>query len=823
LKSEIVNFRVEYLKNPIGLETKRPHYSWEFETERKAVYQTEYRIIVKGFIDELFWDSGWVESEKTYGILHEGAPLTPDNLYTVEVFSRLSGEELYQKSEFRTGLMDETFPAAQWICANTNSSSSLFRKTFFSDKKIAFATLYVAARGFYEPYLNGKIISPKRVLRPAIFNQVAFPYECCADAYDVGEMLSGDNNTIGFILGRGYMRGYFNEKGWVYEGGEKLWCALSIQYQDGDTELIVSDDSWLWNQSPIIENSIYGGETYDKNLETEDWALPYINVAGWKKASISKEPEGVMNVCTIPVIKKSVRPCEVFKACENEVTICDFGVNGAGFVRIKVTGEPGTRVIIEHSENIREDGELNFHTNSGATTTDVYILRGNEIEIFEPRFTYHCFRYARISMDGVAQLISAHKITIGADFGSTGYFKCDDAMLQRIYNNAYRSLGANLLTYPSNCAVGDERIPSLLESMAFEEYAINIFDIHSFYRLWLKNCKNEGGEKDKNPLCKGVLIELTHKLYEYYGDTDILETMYPYMKKSIDESIQTYEKNGFGDIYGDWCAPNENNLHNDFLLCFSSKAEAGLCALVHQLSLMAQLCFKMGEEKQSQEYKRAEEYYRAEFYKRFFDYEKKVFAFGSQTANILSIALGVARQEDVGFIYENLLKKIETEDDCHLGTGIIGTQYLMRVLFGSEKGREILSKILHKTDYPSFGQQVLEYDATCLCEQWLGLEGMMTCDHPMFGGIFADYYRCIAGIKNAGENYKKIIIEPKLLEGMTEIKCTYRSVRGEIGVFLKKAADGYHTDVIIPPNCTATVITPDGKVFENLGSGKYML
>ncbi len=805
----------------MGLDEKFPHFSWEFESDRRAVYQTEYRIIVKAFIDEIVWDSGIVKSDKTFGIRYGGEALRPDTLYRVEVYSLLSGEALYAETQFRTGLMDETFPEAKWITAG-ELTSPLFRKTFTLSGKIAYATLYIAARGFYEPYLNGKIIESERVMRPAMLSHISRPYECACDAYDVTEILSADNNTIGVWLGRGYMRGHYNRYGWLYDGDEKLWCALSIVYQDLSCETIVSDESWLYAKSPIIENSIYDGETYDKNLEIKDWSSPYADVSDWEKAKISPFEEGVLNIPTIPIIRKSVRPCETFKTCEDEVTICDFGVNGAGFLRIKVMGEPGTKVIIEHAENITEDGELNFYTNRNAKATDVYILKGYEIEIYEPRFTYHCFRYARIRMDGVAQLISANKITIGSAFEETGFFKCDDAMLRRFYNNAYRSAVSNLISFPSDCASRDERTPCLMDSMVFEEFAMHIFDMHSYYRNWLRNIKNQCDPNGRHPMWNGELITLPRRLYEYYGDYEILEEMYPIMKKSIAESCETYEKTGFDDIFGDWCAPNDRNLHNDYRLCFSSSAETGLCQLIYQLKIMQELSSAFGLYDECEEYERLEKHYRHEFYSRFFDDEKGVFSSGAQTPNILAIALGAAKDEDIPRIYAGLLDHIENEDKRHLATGIAGTQYLMSVLWKDAKGRELLSEILHQTDFPSFGQQVLEYDATCLCEQWLGLEGMMSCNHPMFAGMFADYYRCIAGIKNMGNCYKDIKIAPILPEGMKEFSCEYKTVRGKIAVYLRAASDGVHLDVIIPPNCSAKVVSPSGETYV-LKNGKYIL
>lgn len=821
MKTKIINFQIEYMQNPIGLDTEFPHYSWEFITEKQDVYQSEYRIVIKGFIDETVWDSGIVKSDKTFGILHGGAPLKPDTPYRAELYAKLGEEKLYFKSEFRTGLMNDTFRDAKWICADSDCSSPLFRKTFFSEKRIAYATLYVAARGFYEPYINGKRIG-NRILAPSMLSTMSYRYDCGADAYDVSEFLTRDNNTIGIWLGRGYQVRNFNQWGWLYEGGEKLWCALSIVYEDLSTELILSDESWIWHRSPITENSIYNGEVYDKNLEINNWCSPYIDVSDWKNCRISPDTEGVINLCTMPVVKKRVDQCQHFEVFEGEETVCDFGVNGAGFVRIKVTGEPGTRVIIDHAENINPDGTINTFTNRSAKAQDIYILKGHEIEVYEPRFTYHCFRYARIRMEGVAQLISAQKITIGTDFIPTGSFKCNDNMIERMYDNAMRSIESNLLAYPSDCAVRDERTPCLMDSFAYEEFALRNFDIHSYYRLWMKNCKEQIDPNGNHPVWIGDVINLPLLLERYFADGDIVEEMYPYMKKAVQKCIDTYEKNGFDKTFGDWCPPHQETFMNPYNQCAGTPAETGLCAFIWQLREMSKLSSRFNDADLSEEYSRLEDYYRSELYRRFFDDKEGCFSGGKQTPNLMSIACGAAKEEDVPRIYEALKKHIREVDNSHLDTGIMGTRYLIDVLSRDSEGMDILYDILHKTDYPSFGQQIIEYDATCLCEQWFGLVGMMTCDHPMFAGIFADYSKIFAGITDAGDCFKNIKIAPKLPRGINELSCTYRCVRGEIGVYIRHIAGVLHMDVVIPPNCSAEVITPDGRNLK-LKNGKYML
>ncbi len=817
-KSKLYNIKVEYAKEPIGLSTQFPHYSWEFVCDKQNVFQKKYRIRVIGFIDELFWDSGWVESDKSFGIKHEGKPLEPDTEYRVVVEVVLGDECLKGTTRFRTGLMDYTFTSAKWITAG-DMANPLFRKTFFTGKQPAFATAYIAARGFYELYINNKRVGD-RILAPAMLSPRSLPYHCSADAYDVTPLLSTDNNTVGIMLGNGYSAKDYSPFGWVYEGEKRVWAALSIQFQDGDYMLITTDGDWICHQGPIISSSIYHGEAYNKNLEIKGWSDPYIDTSEWTPATVWEDYEDVLNTYTTPIRQLSRKKCTHLEAREDEVTFCDFKENGAGYVCIKVIGEPGTRVIITHSEHVNPDGSLNTFTNRDANATDVYILKGHELEVYEPRFTYHCFRYAEIRMDGVAQLISAEKVTIGADLGNDSSFYCDDRMLMRFYDNAMRSVRANFMSHPTDCAVRDERTPCLMDSMAYEELCLHSLDMQSYYRHWLKNITNETDINGHFPLWDGEVITLPKLMYEHYGDEDIVKEMYPRMKWVVERWTETYKKDGFVSTFGDWCAPIDNP-ENDYEKCNHFGGEAGLCAAVFQLRYLVELSDKLGYTEDKEYFSRLEEFYLNELYEKYFQEEACCFSGGQQTPNLLALGMNVAKPQHRAGIYSALKKHIREVDNYRHTTGITGTRHLIRVLSEDREGMEILSRMLHSTEYPSFGRQVLEYDATTLHEQWLNLEGMMSGDHPMFSGMFADYYRIFAGITGE-EQYGEITIAPKLPESINELKCDFRSVKGKIGVYIRKISGEYHIDAVIPPNCRATVITPDGEKFQ-LGNGKFML
>lgn len=816
--TKITNFKTHYLTSPIGLDTAKPRFSWELECDNCDVKQISYRIIVKGFIDELFWDSGEVKTDENINIEYLGTPLNPDTEYTVALTVTTDKDVLEFTDTFRTGLLNTEFCDAKWIRPSAKASSPLLKKTFFTGKHIAYATAYVAARGFYELYLNGDKVSD-RLLAPAAISQYTYPNDCFVEAYDITNLLTLDNNTVGLWMGRGFSKQHFNAYGWWYLGEPKIWFALSIVYQDGSYDRIVSDTDVLWKHSAVIDNTIYGGEIYDKSLETPDWCTPYAQLLGWEPCVEAPDIEGLQSRYSPHIKVLNVSKCTNIQVREDEETFCDFGVNGTGFVRIKVMGEPGTKVIIKHSEHVNDDGTLNFFTNRAAAATDIYILKGHEIEVYQPRFTFHCFRYAQITIEGVAQLISAEKVTIGIDLNCGSYFKCDDNLLNRMLKNAERSMVSNFHSYPSDTASRDERTPCNMDSFCYEELAINSYDMHKYYIDWLRNCKAITDKNGMNPLWHGNLITLTLRLYKYYGDLDIVEEMYPYMLGVIESNLGLYKKNGYEGIYGDWCTPNEEHT-NDFKTSRKYGPETGIAVMVSQLHGLAEVAEKLGKTDDANRFKELEDYFRGELYSRFYD--EKTGAFSDVVApNLIALHFGAVKKKDEKKVYEFIKKHIKEVDHYHIKTGIFGTLSLIDVLSRDSEGLEILSRMLHNHD-TGYARQIRVYDATCLMEQWFGLRGMCSMNHPMFGGIFADFYQVLAGITSIENAYKKIKIEPHLLPGMNEINCVYHSIRGKIGVFVRRIGKKVYTDVIIPPNTTALVITPSGKTY-NLSGGKHML
>lgn len=397
IKSQIINFSVNGTKEPIGLSCAKPLFSFGFETQKSHVYIQSYRIVVTEKLSGIIaWDSGEVPSKTSLDILYDGSPLLDNTDYKVLACATLGEEVLKKVTHFRTGYIEKPIPTiSPKISASKKIASPLLRHTFFTGSMIDSATLYVSCNGLFKAYINDLPVTPR----------FAIGTKGVALAFDVTALLTSNNNTLGFWLMRD-PTDYNSSLPYVR-------CALNFTSVDGDkTDIDLSTD-WIYKQSPITLGE--DGEVYDNRISIHKWCDSYVSTANWKPCVLSDGGKVFCLDAKLPStlsIRKSYRT----KTVEDDITIYDFGAITLGRIKAKIMGEPGARLIIKYAKT--EDA-LNY-----TTQQDVYIIKGHEIEVYEPLFSTHIFRYAKLYIDGVAQLISAETVTLGTKTNTPTYFNC---------------------------------------------------------------------------------------------------------------------------------------------------------------------------------------------------------------------------------------------------------------------------------------------------------------------------------------------------------------------------------------------------------------
>lgn len=815
----IKNIKVEGIENAVGINTYSPRFSWIVESDEQNVKQNGYRIVVKEWIDVEAWDSGYVESDENINIYYRGRTLSPLTQYRIYLTLTVNGKEYTEVKTFRTGLLDIKPPHVGWIRPNVKEREYKFspymRKEFaLNSNEVAYATAHISSRGWYELYINGERPDNLEVMAPACYCNMDYPDKSYIKSYDVTDILKEGQNCVGVMLGNGYSS-HFRPK-IAYAEGKRVWMLISIAFTDGGFQHIWTDDSWKWHTSPITFDHIYDGEWYDATKELTDWNKPGFDDSAWENAEYSHQCETVVDDIGEPVRILGTRPCVNIQKFSNNVAVYDFKYNGAGVLKIKVKGDPGAEIVMRHAECVHPDGSLQTWTNRNAEATDRYILKGEGEEVYAPRFTYHCFRYAEIEVIGNAEIISAEALVYGTDMFSESRFECSSEMINRIQENFIRTLKTNFMSWPTDTGVRDERTACCMDIMVYEEMAMQNCNAHNYFHRWV-----DGFKGDARPDWSGDGVVCAYLMYKNYGDKQILRNNYVGFRGWA-QIVYYFHLNNFmkgpnGKYgFGDWAAPNPTNEYKD---SFSSDHETNYAMWYLQMNMLIEIAEVLGETEDIPTYKHyakiAKEHYLDEFY----DAETGLLSGGKQTPNLLALANGILEGAEAERTLNALVKSIKEKDNSHLDTGIFGTRKLIEVLSESDEGKELVYDILHQTTYPSFGHQIVARDATTAWEQWYGLRGMMTCSHSMFCGLGADFYKRFAGIVNLGNAYKKVRIKPIASDRMTFVNCTLETPRGIYKVNWQREG-GFKMQVTVPVGCIAEVELPNGKT-ATVESGYY--
>jgi alpha-L-rhamnosidase len=735
------------------------------------------------------------------------------------------------------------------------------RKEFAIPRPITRATVSFSGLGLSELYLNGHKVGDA-VLSPAF---AQYDKRDFYKTYEVTKDLHAGANALGVILGNGR---FFADRSKVYSGTvnfgyPKLLLNLQLDYADGTSTQIVSDASWkVTADGPITANNDYDGEDYDARREMPGWSRAGFDDSGWQAVECVAAPGGVLSAETMEPIRvtATLKPVSV-KELHPGVYIFDMGQNLAGWCRLHVSGPAGTRVTLRHAETLKPDGSLYMANLRGARVTDSYILRGEGDEVWEPRFTSHGFRY--VEMSGFPErptLSSLEARVVNDDVRPAGDFTCSNDLLNRIYHAIVWGTRSNYRSIPTDCPQRDERqgwLGDRSEESLGETY---LFDNSDLYAKWLQDMADaqrpNGSVPDVAPAYWPIYADnvvwpsssiiIPEMLREQFADTRIIASHYASMKLWMDHMSVSLNRGLISlDNYGDWCVPPENptEIHSKDPARNTDKTLLATAYFYHDYKLMAQYATLLGRTGDALAFQQQAELIKAAFNERFLDRTLAQYSNGTQTSCVLPLAFGLVPEEFRQRVFNHLVDKIENETHGHVGTGLVGGQYLCRVL--NDMGRpDLVYTMATQTNYPGWGY-MMEHGATTIWELWNGNTAdptMNSGNHVMLIGDYVVWlYEDLAGIKTDPEHpaFKHIIMKPNPLAGLSFVKATHESPYGLISSEWHLNGKTLDWRIEVPANTTATVYVPatspgavkspgaqavkyeGGYAIYELGSGKY--
>jgi alpha-L-rhamnosidase len=849
----VTELQCEMLTNPEGIDLTQPRLSWQIQSDANQVEQTAYQIIVASTAANLnadtpdLWDSGKVESNESVGIIYNGKRLEnrQDAFWKVKVWTNKGAIKSTNFAHFSIGILTYSdWKSTRWIgydrTAATDSvsqfsklSARYLRKEIDLKKQIKSAKVYIMGLGLYELYINGAKIG-NQVLAPV---PTDYTKNVKYNVFDVTTQLKQGKNTLGTILGNGRffaMRQDYKAYKIKTFGFPKMALQLFVEYTDGSQEVIRTDDTWkLTTNGPILANNEYDGEEYDARKEMQGWNTTNFDDKTWGNARFVQEPGGFYEAQMTPNMKVmgEVKPISINKAPNGDY-ILDMGQNMVGWLQLKVKGNRGDKITMKFAESLQADGALYIENLRDAKTTDVYTLKGEGEEIWEPRFIFHGFRFVAISgYTTKPTLDNFIGKVVYDDLKTTGTFESSDVTMNQIFKNAYWGIRGNYKGMPIDCPQRNERQPWLGDRTTGAYGESFLFDNQTLYAKWLDDIKNaqtaDGGIPDVAPAFwryygdnvtwPGTYITVADMLYQQFADEKVIAKHYASMKKWIMYMEANYLVNDLmtKDKYGDWCVPPES-LELIHAKDPSRNTDGELLASAyyyHLLQIMKKFAAISGAGNADVVYyENLAQKIKLAFNTKFFNTKNNSYGNNTVTANVLPLAFDMVPKKLEANVFQNIVHEVEVTYNGHISTGVIGTQFLMRTL--SAYGRTDLAyKLASNTTYPSWGYMV-KNGATTIWELWNGNTAdpkMNSQNHVMLlGDLLIWYYENMAGIKSnpATPGFKQIIMKPDFEAGLNYVNASYESIYGLIKSNWKRSKTNLVWKITIPANASALVYLP---------------
>lgn len=814
--------------DPLGVDAVRPLLGWKLDSRARDVTQSAYRVLVATSPGRLaqgradVWDSGERRSDESVGVPYGGPRLSPGARYYWKVRVRDAhgkASAWSPVSSWETALRTSgDWKGARWIApSDPEAGAPMLRKEFSLGKKVATARAHVAGLGFHELRLNGAKVGD-HVLAPA---STPYDRQVLYDTYDVTDALREGGNSVGLWLGHGYGEN-FSPYGFRWTGPRQAVMLLDVTFTDGTRRSITTDPSWKWSLGPITADDLYDGETYDAREEQAGWDRAGFDDRSWERVAEAEAPRGDLRSNTMPPIRvtDTLKPVKVTEPRPGTY-VYDFGQNIAGWARLGAEGERGTRITMRTAEELSADGTLDTATNRDAAATDTFVLAGTgRRETYEPRFTYHGFRYLEVTgYPGRPGPADVRARAVHADVPSTGSFHSSSGTLDRIWRNNRWSIVNNSMSTPTDTPVRDERTPPAMDVQAYRDAATREFGMEGFYAQYLRDLPPgtalpSDDVKRQYPDMAGGQVTLAWTLYEQYRDRDALTAAYPDMKRFVDRNatdvpglIWPADK-GFGD----WCPPDHGPEAHDGMGsptagdCTSEVSLVNTALSYQQARATAKAADALGHTSDARHFRSLAVRIKKAFNAHFLNAAGDTYGSGRQVTGILPLAFGMVPADKVDAVGTQLARTIVGHDAGHLDTGIFGTRYLVDALARIDRV-DLAMTMLHQRTYPGFGFQ-LAHGATTTWEQWLYSSSMETHDHAMFAGVNTSLYTVLAGIRPTRPGYREIAVEPAVPASLDHVSASQETVRGRVASSWRKAGGTLRLTVTIPANSRAVVRVP---------------
>jgi len=720
------------------------------------------------------------------------------------------------------------------------------RKTFRLEQPVKAARLTVTALGMYECEINGQRVGD-HVFAPG---WTAYDKRVMYQSHDVAPLLRQGENVIGAILGDGWYCGFV---GWgnrqLYGDRPRFLAQMDVLLADETMFSLVTDGTWTTTTGPIRESDLLMGEIYDARMELGRWSQTDYAAEGWEPVLVDAINKAVSIEERLgpPVRRIEQITPRLISGNQNQL-IYDCGQNFSGRARISMRTTRDTVVRLRFAEILDPKGELYTENLRAARVTDYHICRGDGVEEWEPRFTFHGFRYIEVRGLKPEEVVELTGVVLHSDMRVTGHFKCSNELLNQLQHNILWGQKSNFLEIPTDCPQRDERLGWTGDAQVFVRTAAFNMDVRSFFHKWMRDVRDAqtaGGGippvvpehnltnmEDGGPAWADATIICPWTIYLCYGDRKILENHYESMERFMDFLAQ---QRCIGRIRAHWSVAKWVGFGDWLALDGSGICEGatpvdliGTAFYAYDAAILAEVAAVLGRADDAAKYRQLHGEI-AEAFRRRYVTPDGLMASGTQTSAVLALHLGLVEGEAKGLLARELAHDIEKRQ-FHLATGFVGTPYLLEVL--EENGYlDVAYKLLEQETFPSWLYPV-KNGATTIWERWDGWtaergpqdKSMNSYNHYAYGAVGAWMYRTVAGLEldPSQPGYRHILFRPRPGGSLTWAEASLDTPHGLAAIRWEREGTGLRLDVTVPEGAQATLQPPTGYgEARALGAGRH--
>lgn len=453
----IERLQIEHHREATGIGESKPRLSWRFKGDAKNWIQTAYEVEITSFDKQSLspkiyraassesilvpWPGQELRScesasvrVRSFGCSHDSSSLDQGEVKGTRWSKSVSVEAGFLNREDWNGC--SLITAAGNVDITLPRQPVLFRRSFELQQETTRARIFITAQGVYEAHLNGVRVGD-HVLAPG---WTSYKHHLAYQTFDVTSLLKVGENVLAVQVAEGWYCGRLGFLG----GARNIWgttmglmAKMIIETPSGATTVITTDSDWKSSTGSLITSEIYDGEICDLSLEPRGWLSPgFSGTSSWTTVKCLPLPSAKLVSPQGPPVKRieELKAIELLKTPSGKLVV-DFGQNIVGWVRLELTGSKGSIIKLQFVE-VLDQGEVATRPLRICKASDTIILSG-EPQIWEPKFTFHGFRYVQVEgwpEDGKPfDLQTATAIVVHTDMERTGSFECSNPLLNQLH------------------------------------------------------------------------------------------------------------------------------------------------------------------------------------------------------------------------------------------------------------------------------------------------------------------------------------------------------------------------------------------------------